>query len=153
MAKTVPETIFLSGEPNRFEAEAGGAITPGHLIEINSSGNVVVHNTAGGVCPAWVAMENDIGGDDIDHAYASGEIVLYNACRAGDEALLTVANGENIAIGDRLQSNGNGEVQEAADETGSMIAGSMVAIALQAKDMSGSSAVDPSNARIRARII
>jgi hypothetical protein len=41
-------TILLKGRGIRMEGPAGGSITPGHLVTVNSSGQIVVHNNAGG---------------------------------------------------------------------------------------------------------
>ena len=41
-----PKTIVLKGSGIRKEAQAGGAITPGHLLERATDGDVEVHGTA-----------------------------------------------------------------------------------------------------------
>ncbi len=153
MAKTNPEKILLIGTPNQMERDAASGITPGMLVELNSAGDVLAHNTLGGICDKWVAVESAITGDDIDHPYVTGDVVLFNACRQGDEVLLTVNDGENIAIGDILESAGNGKVVVAEGESAGMITASIVARALQAIDMTDSSAADPAFKRIRARIM
>ncbi len=153
MAKTNPEKILLIGIPNQMERDAGSAITPGMLVEINSSNDVIPHNTVGGICDKWVAVESAITGDDIDHAYATGEVVLFNACRQGDEVLLTVNDGEDVSIGELLESAGNGKVVVAEGESVGMLTASIVARALQAIDLTDSAGGDPTFQRIRARIM
>lgn len=153
--KTAPRKIFLIGQPNQMEREAGGAITPGMLVEIDSSDNFIVHNTAGGICSKMVAVESAITGDDIDHPYATGEVTLVNACRTGDEVLLRASNGEAIVIGSFLESDGAGAVQVATEDSAGATeySASVVAVAVEAKDMSDSSAADPTVVLFRARIV
>ena len=65
-------TIVLKGDPLRQEAKAAGTITPGHLIQFNSSGNVVVHATAKGNAAAMFAIENALYGKEVGTDYSSG---------------------------------------------------------------------------------
>lgn len=152
MAKSKPDTILLIGEPNRRQREAVGTIKPGNLIELTSGNTVQNHSTAAGRHARLVAVENDIAGDDLTHDYASGEVVQYNAFRPGDEALLNLADGENASIGDFLVSDGNGRVQVDSGSSTTDLEGSQVAQALEAVDLSDSSAADPSF-RIKAMIL
>ena len=78
MAKARPETIILKGDPIMSEAEAHEAITPGSLIKRDADGQV--SNQVDGTndeAPATFAKENDIGGDDLTHPYAVGEVVQF----------------------------------------------------------------------------
>ncbi len=121
MVKTVPSTINVKGRPMRREAAAGGAITPGHLIKYNSSGQFVVHNVARGKCATIFAAENEVFGMDITDAYASGDRVLAWHAGPGDEILALVpANAPAIVIGDLLESNGDGTVRKALTLTGTL---------------------------------
>lgn len=156
MAKANLEKVFLIGAPNQRENDAGTTITPGMLVELTSLNTVIPHNTAGGWSDKLVAVENAIAGDDFDHSYLAGEVVLYNACRPGDEVLLTVADGENISIGDDLESAGDGKVRsrfgaESGGAGGPHLA--TVARALSALDLTDSSGGDPAFKRVHARII
>lgn len=155
MAKSKPETIFLKGDPVYDEREAGGAITPGHLVSVNGSNQVVVHASAGGRAAALFAKENDIGGDDITHAYASGEKVLFMACRPGDEVYAIIADGENIDEGDFLESNGNGELREVdADASADdIVTHSVIAVALEAINASDSATTALADRRCKVRIV
>lgn len=147
MAKTRPETIILKGDPIMAEAEAGGAITPGHLVILNSSGNVVVNATADAAAAPMFAKENDIAGDDYTHAYASGEVVQYFTAYPGMEVQALLADGENASIGSFLESAANGELEVVAG------AATAVAIALEAVNLSDSAADPTSEQRIKVRII
>lgn len=97
----------------RKERKAGGAITPGHLIAVNSSDAVVVHATAGGKCRALFALEDELQGKGIADAYAQDAIVQYNVCAPGDEVNALLKANENIAIGDPLTSAGDGTLKKA----------------------------------------
>lgn len=137
-------TILLKGRGIRKEGIAGGAITPGHLLTINTSGNLIVHATQGGDVAALFAVENDIVGKEITDAYASGDYVQAEYLYTGCEVLAIVAAGEEaIVIGDLLTSKGDGTLEKIGEgDVG-------IAQALEAVDNSGSAAI----ARIRAVII
>jgi len=152
--KTIPIKCFV---PVRDEAIANAAITPGHLIELMSTGKVKVHATAGGpVKGAFFAVEDELQGNEIGTAYSSGDLVQYNHFRAGDRVYALLANGNNVAIGDLLESAGDGTLQKwiadnsAAPNQNNQIVG----IARSALDTSGSSGADPSGAwRIIVEIV
>lgn len=142
----------------RYESKAAGAITPGHLLQENSSGNYVVHATAGGNAEAMFAIEDEFQGKNIGQAYASGNRVQAVYCRKGDEVNCRIANGETIARNDYLESNGDGYMRkhtpdvDSSANSGSQNVNAIVLKALEAVDMSDSSAADPSNL-CRARVV
>lgn len=149
MVKTAPETILLRGEPNRKERDAGGTIIPGHLLQLDADGDVVVHPTAEGVIgPRWFAVENDIAGDDIDDAYASGEVCQIQSARPGEEINAILAVSQTIGIGDLLISAGNGQVTELVAESGGVLLNSVIGMALDA--VTSDSATTP---RLRIEVI
>lgn len=154
MAASNPSTIVLKGDPINKERDAGGAITPGHLLQLDSDGDVTVHNSAGGNATRWVARENDVAGDDIDTAYASGEVVQIASCRPGDECYMYLADGETAVIGSFLESAGSGQlkvVDTTADSSGIDNSQSVVAMALEAVDLSASA--NTAAARIKVEIV
>lgn len=110
-----PKTILLKGDGLYKEALAGGAITPGHLIDRNSSNRFVVHATAAGNAYPMFALEDEAQGKDITDAYASGEIVNAVIPQKGAEIYAIVAAAAPaIVIGDELESAGNGTVRKVA---------------------------------------
>lgn len=132
------------GEYVRYEAEASGAVYPGYLLELDSNGKVKAHATAGGVAEMAIAVEDALQGNDIADQYAVGDLVQYNIIRKGDAFWGKIANGEAIAIGDKVVSNGNGLFKEAtADSSATVVEDAVLGIALTACDMSDSSAADP----------
>jgi hypothetical protein len=114
----MPNTILLKGRGVQKERAAGGTITPGHLVTLNSSNQVVVHNSAGGnVIPAF-ALENEDIGNDLNVNYTSAEQVRYILPERGAEIYgLVPANAAAIVIGDLLASNGDGTVKKLTSQT------------------------------------
>lgn len=96
------------------EALAGGTITPGMLITKNSSGKFIAHNSAGGACLPQFAIEDSLQGRTIGDDYVADELVRAVTAKPGDHVLAHIADGENIAIGDMLSSNGDGTLQKLA---------------------------------------
>ena len=139
-------TVLSKGEPVQYEFEAGGTITPGMLVKIGTDNKAVVHPTAAGNAEKLFALENKNVGKDIADDYASGDQVLVGAFHSGQEVIARIENGENIAIGQALESNGAGFLQaHVLDSTGIYYHDVIVGYAAEAKDMSGSDLADPSN--------
>jgi hypothetical protein len=142
--KTAPTTILLRGRGLRREAPAGGAITPGHLVAYNSSGNLVVHGTAGAKTRPLFAVENELLGKGINDAYAVNDLVQAEELHVGDVYALLPAAAAAIVIGDKLTSNGDGTLKKAtaASQSGTTpftvtFADHIIAEALEAVDNSG----------------
>ena len=137
-------TIILKGCGIRKERTANASITPGHLVEVMSTGKLRVHATAGGHAQKAFAVENDLIGAGIATAYAAASQVQYEVMERGAEVYALIANGQTIAIGDPLESAGNGELRKYThDSAGLDTTNNIVAYALAAVDMSDSSAADP----------
>ena len=147
-------TITVKGDPIRYEYVCNAAITPGHLCEIMSTGNARVHATAGGAAEKLIALEDENQGGEIGTAYTASNIGLFGIFKPGDVAYMLLANGETAAIGSKLESYGDGTLRVVDTDTsaGTIEVGSIVGVALEAVDMSGSSAADP-NGRIKVRIM
>jgi len=141
-------TVHLWGKPRRVEGLAStGTIYPGHLVEMTSAAldTWKLRATAGGKNENAVAIEDDLKGNPIATAYTANNRIQVNIYGSGDECVVRVANGEAIAKGDKLIANSDGTVKEATpDSSGVVIEQHVIGIALEACDMSGSSAVDPS---------
>ena len=115
-------TIILKGDPLRKEARAAEALTPGHLIEFDASGDLQKHATEGGDAQPRFAVEEEFIGNDIDDAYADGDQVQFVVARQGDEIYAWLTTSQTIKKGDPLESNGAGLLQkhaaQAVDEGG-----------------------------------
>jgi hypothetical protein len=146
------------------------AVWPGMLLELTTTANQVqAHSTAGGNALPYVALENELEGEDIDTAYAAaGDKVQVWVATRGEEAYMILADGENVSIGDYLESAGNGYLQKHVTDTESFESNEegaisvypqqIVAQALEAVDLSGSSGEESSgtlgyNKRIKVRIV
>jgi hypothetical protein len=151
-------TIKIKKYTNSIEErDAAAAITPGMLLEYTSAGKVQAHSTAGGnALPIGFALEDELQGRDIDTAYAADDKVQCMVNQPGDHVYAILKDGENVAIGDPLESAGNGYLQKHVSDVESFEsaeAGSItvypnqiVGIALEAVDLSGSSGEESSGA-------
>lgn len=112
------KTILLSDTAvngPQHEAKAAATITPGMLVEIDSNGELIPHGTSGQEGQAAVAIENDLTGRGIDDDYSSGDQVRYHVLPDGARFNGIILDGEDIAVGDALASNGDGKLKEAAN--------------------------------------
>lgn len=100
------------GNPMVEELEANAAITPGMLVEEMTTGKVRAHATANGNATPMFALEDEFQGKGITDAYASGDRVQCWHPQKGDQVYALLADGENVAIGDFLASNGDGFLQK-----------------------------------------
>jgi hypothetical protein len=155
-------TITLKTRNNtdeyRFELKATEAITPGHLSERVTATTVRKHATAGGdVDEVLVAVEDDLQGNDISDAYAADDRVQLNHFGSGDEVYMWLADGENVAFGDQLESNGDGTLRKAIAQTvaasadDDILTKRIVSTAMEAKDLSASSNTAAGRIKVRIR--
>ena len=137
---------------NEFTATAV-AITPGMLLELTSAELVQAHSTEGGPVLPMFALEDELQGKGITDDYAvSAKIQVWTAVR-GEEVYALLADGEDVAVGDFLISDGTGKLKAAtADSSAVVVEEFPIAIALEAVDMGGSSGADPSG-RIKVVIL
>lgn len=138
-----PNTIILKGSPIRKEGLAGVSITPGKLLQwFAGPDRLMTHGTSAGFAVPMFALEEDLVGDEIGTAYASGSRVLYATFRKGDEVYAWLASGENVARGAGLESDGSGNLQ-------AITGNHPVAAAAEDKDNSGGG----SAVRIRVEVV
>lgn len=126
------------------EYTASGAITPGMLLEYDSAGKVKAHSSSGGTQVQLIALEDELQGKGINDAYALADQVQVWVAQRGEQAYMILQDGENVAIGDYLVSNGDGTLkkyvaQEESSGPDTIIINSIVAQSLEAKDLSDSS--------------
>ena len=136
----MPNTIILYGQGCRKEGIASEAITPGHLVEFGGSNDLQKHGTAAGNARKAFAVENDLIGDGINDAYATGEQVQYNVFQSGDEVYALVADGATaITKGAGVESAGDGTVRitSTSSATSDLERDGIVGYALEAVDNSG----------------
>lgn len=154
-------TIKIKNYSDVFEEiVAAGAILPGMLIEEGASG-VIAHNSAGENILPMFALEDELQGNGIDDAYASGDLVSVWIPGRGDQVYAILADGENVAVGDLLESNGAGYLQKHTAGSAGVVEYplAVVGYATEALDLSGSSGEEGSsgtlgyNKRIIVRIV
>ncbi len=137
---TTKRRIHSKGDFRQEEAVAGEAgIYPGMLLKLNSSGQVVKHSTAGGVLgdEVLVAIEDVLQGKTVATVYASGSIVSYIIPQKGSVVNMLIADEQDIAIADKIISNGDGKLKET---TGTPAA--TIGVAEEACDLTGSASDD-----------
>ena len=136
------------------EYVAAAAITPGWLLTLGAAGTVAKNTGAGLACEKMFALEDELQGRTIATDYDAADPVQCWSTVPGEEVFAWLANGEDVAIGEKLVSNGDGQLKAmtADDPSAYVIEETPLAIALEAIDMSGSSGADPTG-RIKVRII
>lgn len=137
LVKSTPDTILLKGNEHveYVEADAGGAITPGHLIQRDSNDNFVVNSGTGLHGQKMFARENEYEGKEISTAYALNDRCFGFVAKPGAVVYAWLDAGENAVIGSKLMSNANGTL---AVQTGTL---EIVGVALEALNLTASAAV------------
>lgn len=147
-------SIIIKNYSDIFEEFlAGGTIYPGMLLLQSSATAVIAHNDdAPANCVPMFAVEDALQGKGIDDTYVSGDPVHVWIPGRGDQVYAILADGENVAAGAFLESDGQGYLQ-------AYTSGKAIAQALEALDLSGSSGEESSvspfgySKRIKVRII
>lgn len=144
------------------ELAAAAAITPGMLIMRTSAGKVQAHNAAGQNAIPMFALENALEGKSISDAYAADDQVQVWLPTRGDRVDALLADGYNVAIGDYLESNGDGYLKSHVADVESFESAEagaitvyplqIVAQAVEAVDLSDSSGAESSAAYESSRI-
>jgi hypothetical protein len=164
MASSTPHTILLgvndqSGNRPVYEATADEALTTGELVRWDADDELEPHGTAGGNAQTMFVVENPYAEPSsstaaIDTDYAANYTARYVIAQRGDQIYAFLADGQNVAKGAALVSDGAGALaaggSQAVDEGGSatftIYNGSVVAFADEDKAASGA------RARIKVRV-
>lgn len=124
-----------------IEHEAAAAITPGMLLQLNSTNKVQAHaSSSGSVTPPMFALEDELQGKGITDNYASGDRVQVWVAQRGEVVNALLTDGENVSIGDKLASSGTGFLKK--HDNDSIHLEEIVGIALEAINRSSSSGAD-----------
>ena len=136
------------------EIVAGGAITPGMLIAEGSAGTVAAHGSAGANAIPMFALEDELQGNGVDDAYASGDPVQCWYPYRGDQVYALLADGETIVVGDLLESNGDGYLKKHTAGSAGVVEYPLAVVgqATEALDLSGSSGAETTQ-RLIVRIV
>ena len=162
-------TIKIKNYSNVFEEYgAAAAITPGMLIELASASTVQAHGNAGKNALPMFALENELEGGTVNDVYATDDKVQCWVPGRGDFVWGILADGENVSVGDFLESNGDGMLKKHVEDTESfesadpgeitVYSNQIVGQAIEAVDISDSSGLESSgdlgyDKRIKFRVI
>lgn len=127
--------IHSKGDYRYEEHVASTTITPGMLLEINSSNQVLPHNSASTVGEALFAMEDALQGNEVSDNYSANNVCCCMLPAKGSVVNALLLAGVSYSVGDILESNGDG----------TLTTGTTYPIAVvedSAKDLSGSGAVN-----------
>lgn len=134
--------VHLVGDWRREEAVAAGTIKPGMLIEETSAAKFQAHSTEGGYAMRLFAVEDALQGNTLNNDYSADDLVSANVELPGNEVFAYLAAGENVSIGTKLISAGDGTLIAEASAGSGVTVKQAIGIAREAKDLSGSGAVD-----------
>ena len=122
------------------EFEAHSTIIPGMLVALNSDNEVYPHPVSSGNAVPSFALEDELQGKGIDDDYAAGDRVQVWVAGRGDEVNALLKDEQTIVIGQFMESDGEGRLQayvaDHPDSSGYIYPLQIVAVALEAKDLS-----------------
>jgi len=105
---------LLGGPPVTTEDDAAAeAITPGELLALDGSGDLILNTEADENVVRAFALERDELGNDIDVAYAIGDQVKVGSFKSGDHVYAWLASGQNVAKGAYLTGDAAGHLSAA----------------------------------------
>jgi hypothetical protein len=149
ITKKEPNTVHLAGPKVLInDLAAGGAITPGFLVEMYDDSGVnkwQANSGADEIVPLAVALEQDEMNKTIDDDYAAGDLCKVAFLGPGSVFYGLIASGQDIANGDLLQSNGDGYLKAATATTATAALGKF-----QSLDNPGAVVADT---RLRVQVI
>jgi hypothetical protein len=120
------QVIVLNTE-HQSEAILDGAATPGMLMEPNSDGTFSPHSTAAGdVTLPYFLLEQTETGLGIDDVIPDGSTGKLYTPSFGDKLYCWLKTGNNVAVGDALESAGDGTLQKLT--TGTKVAEAVEAV-------------------------
>jgi hypothetical protein len=142
--------IHAKGPYQYEEYTCGEAITPGMLCELNTAGNAIKHAEQGGRCEAMFAQEDALQGNAVGDDYSANNIGGFILPRKGSSVNALLKVNENVAIADELVSAGDGTLQARGSSGSGVTEWQTVAIAEEAKDLTGSGAA---NSLMQVRVV
>lgn len=139
-------TIVVLGRlGNRHEEfPANAALSPGHVLSLNSSAKVLKNATQGAAWNRFVAKEDALQGKTIADAYAANDIVMVHIAMPGDIVAVLADPGAagNYAIGDQLILSGTaGQVKKLSAVTTGVTVRNVIGEVVEARNLSTTGAV------------
>lgn len=142
----------VSRDRAQIERVPAAAFHPGHLLELTTADKVQKHSTQNGlVTPPMFAIEDNLQGKTINDAYATTGRAQVWMPQRGDEVYAVLADGQNVSIGSKLASNGDGTLKTHT--------ANIIAVAIEALDLSDSSGAETEDSalgydkRLKVRIV
>lgn len=133
------KTILRSPYGQHEEHEASGTIKCGYLCELhqNTDGDPVVRANSNNnqAAEILVAHEDALQGRSRDTDYSAGEIVQLRVLQRGDMFLAKLKASENVSIGDKLVSAGDGTLEKMASTDTTTNHETPLAVALAASNV------------------
>jgi hypothetical protein len=112
------KTILRSPYGQQEEARASTAIKCGHLCELHTDTELThlvrPHNNDNNAAEIMVAHEDALQGRSRATDYSADELVQLRILNRGDLFLAKLKASENVTIGDRLVSAGDGTLKKAS---------------------------------------
>jgi hypothetical protein len=146
------------------EYEVAEAVIPGALVApVAGAETITNHATAGGNAVPMFALEDELQGKGIGDDYATGDRAQVWIPYRGDIVNALLSTNQHIAIGDFMESDGEGKLQKFAGDVGDSTTVtkllSIVGVALEHKhDDEGSGSESSAgglyhNPRIKIRVV
>jgi len=153
MASSTPNIVLLQvngSERPPFEALTAAALTPGDLVEKNSSGNLAAIASAGKVNGKLFVLENPFASDPTQTAlaqtWASGDSARYVYAQRGDLVYARVAASQTVVIGSQMISTTTAGCLGVTTVDATTLDGALVGLAEEAVTTTGSTG------RVKVRI-
>lgn len=111
-----PNTIYLAGPKQEVnDLACGVAVCPGMLVEryVPSGTQVRLrpHATASVATARAVAVEHSMANKSVNDGYAINDLVEVVEGAGGSTFWMLIPSGQNIAAGQKLESNGDGTLK------------------------------------------
>ena len=139
----MPNTIKIKGDGVTEEATASAIFSPGHLVALDSSGEVAKHAIAADLAERLFATEDALQGSTVDTAYAATDLAsLWLPFPGSTVRARLPAAAAAVVKGDFLASDGGGCLIVTTTST------EAIAVAVEAVDNSAGATEVFCNARV-----
>ena len=98
-----------------------GSIKPGMLVQLDSAGEIVVHDIVEGITPIMTPLENALLGAIVTTAFTDGEVATVLIPQKGAVVNMIVTSGQTVSIGTQLVSAGTGKLITAENATSGVL--------------------------------
>ena len=155
MAYKTIKVLWANPQHQKELTATAVAIYPGYLVERTSAGAVQAHSNAGQNAAKMFAIEDELQGKEIADAYGVSALIQFGVFSSGDEVLCVLKDGENISIGEFVESAGDGQVQaHAASSAGAVeYPAAIVGVAIATLDLSTSASEALADRRLLIEIM